>query len=82
MTNNQYTIRSIPRKLDETLRLQATKSGKSLNQVLLESLAKGAGVDIKDATFNDLDWFVGSNKPDPSTTKALEWLDSLPREIT
>ena len=81
MNSSQYTIRSVPRNLDAKLRSQAEKTGKSLNQVLLESLAKGAGVNIDDASFSDLDWFVGSNKPDTSSDDALKWLDTLPKEI-
>ena len=81
MNNIQYTIRSIPPKLDKILRNQASKSGKSLNEVVLESLAKGAGVDIKDKTFKDLDWFVGAMKADPEFDDAIEWLDSLPKDI-
>lgn len=81
MNNSQYTIRSVPRNLDVKLRSQAEKTGKSLNQVLLESLAKGAGVNINDSTFSDLDWFVGSSKVDDSSDAALEWLNSLPKDI-
>jgi len=81
MNNMQYTIRSIPPKLDKTLRNRANKTGKSLNEVVLESLAKGAGVDIKKETFRDLDWFVGTMEADPKFDEALEWLDSLPREM-
>ena len=81
MNSSQYTIRLVPRNLDAKLRRQAEKTGKSLNQVLLESLAKGAGVNIDDASFSDLDWFVGSNKPDTSSDDALKWLNTLPKEI-
>jgi hypothetical protein len=80
MSNTQYTIRSIPPKLDKSLRSQASKTGKSLNRVVLESLAKGAGVDIKSKTFKDLDWFVGAMKADPGFDKAMNWLESLPKE--
>ena len=81
MSSTQYTIRSIPPKLDKTLRNQASKTGKSLNEVVLESLAKGAGVDIKSEAFKDLDWFVGAMKADPGFDEALEWLNSLPKEM-
>jgi hypothetical protein len=81
MNKTQYTIRSIPPKLDRTLRNQANRTGKSLNEVVIESLARGAGVDIKTQTFQDLDWFVGVMKHDPAFDEALEWLDSLPKEM-
>lgn len=81
MSHMQYTIRSIPPKLDRTLRDRASKTGKSLNEVVLESLAKGAGVDIKKKTFRDLDWFVGALKADQEFDEAIKWLDSLPKDI-
>ena len=81
MSNTQYTIRSIPPKVDQTLRKRAQKTGKSLNEVAVEALAKGAGV-TPDATFNDLDWFIGSKSIDKkSFDEALHWLDSLPKDI-
>lgn len=80
MNSIQYTIRSIPPKLDRTLRLQAKRSGKSLNEVVVESLAKGAGVDMDSQSFHDLDWFVGSMQVDSEFDEALQWLDSLPKE--
>ncbi len=80
MTSRQYTIRSVPPKLDNALRQQAKKSGKSLNEVVIETLAKGAGI-TPNITFDDLDWFIGNNSLDSSFEKALEWLDDLPKDI-
>lgn len=81
MNGIQYTIRAIPIKLDKTLRAQAKQSGKSLNEVVLQSLAKGAGVDMGTSAFHDCDWFAGSLEPDVDFDKALKWLDSLPKEL-
>jgi len=80
MKNMQYTIRSIPPKLDMTLRRRAQKTGKSLNEVLIETLAIGAGVS-PDADFDDLDWFVGNKTLDTAFDQAIDWLDATPREI-
>jgi len=76
----QYTIRSIPSHVDTALRQRAQKSGKSLNEVALEALAKGAGV-IAGATFNDLDWFIGSKSLDNNFEDDIDWLNRLPREM-
>ncbi len=76
----QYTIRSIPPKLDTTLRRRAQKTGKSLNEVLIEVLAIGAGVS-PDANFDDLDWFVGNKSLDESFSEAIDWLDAAPKEM-
>ena len=82
MSKTQYTIRSIPPKVDQALRKRAKKTGKSLNEVALEALAKGAGV-TPGAHFNDLDWFIGSRSLDSAPfEEAQEWLDSLPKDLT
>jgi len=31
--------------------------------------------------FHDLDWFIGSMSLDKSFDEAMEWLESLPRDI-
>lgn len=82
MKSTQYTIRSIPQKLDATLRDKARKSGKSLNEIVLETLARGTGIGNKTARFHDLDWFMGSRSLDKSFDEAIKWLDSLPKEMS
>lgn len=76
----QYTIRSVPPKLDAVLRSRAKKTGKSLNEVMLDALAKGAGV-APDTNFTDMDWFIGGKKMDASFDDSLDWLDSVPKDI-
>ena len=80
MNTKQYTIRAIPAKVDQALRKKAQKTGKSLNEVTVEALTKGIGV-TPNATFNDLDWFIGSMQVDPEFDKAMLWMDSLPRDM-
>lgn len=81
MSSTQYTIRSIPSQVDQALRRRAKKTGKSLNEVAVEALAKGTGVN-PNATFNDLDWFIGGRTLDANSfDEATEWLDSLPKDI-
>jgi hypothetical protein len=77
----QYTIRSIPSKLDKVLRQRSKATGKSLNEVVIEALKKGAGVNTQETTFDDLDWFIGHKLLSNSFEKDLEWLDSLPKDI-
>lgn len=80
MKNTQYTVRSIPPKLDIALRQRAKKTGKSLNEVVIETLAKGAGI-APNATFNDLGWFIGNKSLGRPFDEALEWLDSAPKDL-
>ena len=40
----QYTIRRIPRAVDDAIRERARATGKSLNEAVVDTLAQGAGV--------------------------------------
>jgi citrate lyase gamma subunit len=77
----QYTIRSVPPNIDLALRSRAQKFGKSLNEIILETLAKGTGVHNQLVTFDDLDWFIGKKTLDASFHKEIDWLDSVPKEV-
>jgi hypothetical protein len=81
MKSMQYTIRSVPPNVDQALRRQARRTGKSLNEVAIEALAKGSGAST-DAHFDDLDWFIGSQTLDARPfDNAVNWLDELPKEL-
>ena len=78
----QYTLRSIPPKLDSELRKRAKKTGRSLNEVSIEALAKGVGLSVENKVFTDLDWFIGSKtKTDDSFEQSQKWLDELPNDL-
>src|SRR5262245_61431620 len=79
MSSIQYTIRSIPPKLDQALRQTSKTSGKSLNEVVVTALEKGAGVSSY-SSFEDLDWFIGSKSLSTSFGKDMDWLDNVPKE--
>lgn len=80
MSSIQYTIRSIPAKLDQALRQKSKATGRSLNEVVITALEKGAGVS-PDSSFDDLDWFIGSKTLSSSFDEDMQWLDSAPKEI-
>ncbi len=80
MKSLQYTIRSVPPKLDSVLRRRAQKTSRSLNEVVIEALEKGAGV-TSGARFDDMDWFIGNKSLDSSFDEALNWLDDAPKDI-
>jgi len=50
----QYTIRNIPELLDAVLRRTAREKGKSLNDVAIEILARGAGLSEQRSRQRDL----------------------------
>ncbi|HXR50186.1 MAG TPA: hypothetical protein VN778_04125 [Verrucomicrobiae bacterium] len=80
MNTIQYTIRLIPPKIDAALRQQARRSGKSLNEVVVDTLAKGTGMK-PDESFTDLDWFIGKGSLGDAFVDSLAWLDKAPKEI-
>ena len=65
----QYTLRKIPREVDKALRQKAKQEGKSLNQVAVEALARGASVDPVRPKFRSLDFLIGTWVEDPEFDK-------------
>ncbi len=82
MNSRQYTIRSIPPNVDKALRRRAQKTGKSLNEVVIEVLTSATGESTTPEEYNDLNWFIGNKSLDDATfDEAIDWLDSAPREL-
>lgn len=69
--SKQYTIRQVSADVDRALRRTARRLGKSLNQVALEALSRGAGLEAA-ARHSDLDAFFGSWVADRAVDEALE----------
>jgi hypothetical protein len=77
----QYTIRKVPGILDAALRRTARERGKSLNQVAIEALARGAGVTGKRVRHRDLTGISGSWREDPAFDSALAAQDTIDEEM-
>jgi hypothetical protein len=78
----QYTIRNIPKRLDEALRRKAREEHRSLNEVVVETMEQGLGLNGQPRIHHDLDWFIGSGAFEPEVIKALEEQDRvLPDEL-
>jgi hypothetical protein len=77
----QYTIRNVPGTLDEALRRAARERGKSLNEVAIEALARGAGVAGDRNRQRDLGDIAGTWRNDPTFDSALAAQDSIDEEI-
>lgn len=77
----QYTLRQIPRELDAALRRKAKREGKSLNQVALEALTRGAGTEQAPLKFHDLDFAIGTWVDDPEFDKIIEEQDQIDPEM-
>lgn len=74
----QYTIRGIPRDIDDALRDEARATGRSLNAVVLGALT--AAMSPGSGPHGDLDWFIGERDA-TVPEEALAWLDRAPADL-
>ena len=73
----QYTIRNVPRTLDEALRRAARERGKSLNETAIEALARGAGITPYRQPQRDLSDIAGTWRKDAAFDSALAAQDTI-----
>jgi hypothetical protein len=71
MNTTQYTIRSVPKKLDAFLRNQARLRGKSLNRTVLDYIEQATKLDMQEDTDN-FDWIIGANTMDEDSLRAIK----------
>jgi hypothetical protein len=77
----QYTIRNIPAYLDTALRGSARLQGKSLNEVAIEALVRGAGLGDQQIKRRDLSDIVGTWEEDPAFDAAIADQDKIDEEM-
>jgi plasmid stability protein len=77
----QYTIRNVPEILDEALRRAARARGKSLNEVAVEALARGAGIAGESHRQRDLGDIAGTWRKDAAFDRALAAQDTVDEEM-
>lgn len=77
----QYTLRDIPYNLDKALRQAAREQGKSLNEVAIETLARGAGITAELTRQRDLTDIAGTWRNDPAFDSALADQDTIDPEM-
>ena len=77
----QYTIRNVPNALDEALRRAARQQGKSLNDVAIDALARGAGVTGEPVRRRDLSDIAGTWRKDPAFDSAMVAQDTVDEEM-
>jgi len=73
----QYTLRKIPKQLDEEVRRRAHEERKSMNRALLEALARGVGLQGQAQRQRDLGDIAGTWKKDPSFDQAIAEQDEV-----
>jgi plasmid stability protein len=77
----QYTIRNVPDALDEALRKAARAKGKSLNEITIEALTRGAGIAGESRPQRDLSDIAGTWRKDPAFDSALTAQDTIDEEM-
>ena len=77
----QYTIRNVPDFLDDALRRCAREQGKSLNEVAIEALQRGAGLSEQRLRQRDLSDVAGTWRKDPAFDAALAAQDTIDAEL-
>jgi hypothetical protein len=77
----QYTIRKVPGALDLALRQRAREQGKSLNDVAIEALARGAGISGRPGRQRDLRDVAGTWRKDRAFDRALAAQDTVDEEL-
>ncbi len=77
----QYTIRNVPATLDAALRRAVREQGKSLNEVAVEALARGAGLSETRCRQRDLSDIAGTWRKDPGFDRALAEQDVIDGEL-
>jgi plasmid stability protein len=73
----QYTLRQIPRAVDERLRLKAREEGKSLNQTAVDVLIAGLALSGEGVLHHDLDFMVGAWVEDPAFEDSIQAQDQI-----
>ena len=77
----QYTIRKVPQNIDHALRRRAREQGKSLNEVMIEALARGAGLGEQRVRQRDLGDIAGTWRHDPAFDAAVAAQDAVDEEL-
>jgi hypothetical protein len=77
----QYTLRGIPKLLDHTLRERARQEGKSLNEVAVQALERGSGLEGEPIKRRDLRDLAGRWREDPEFDRAIADQDRVDPEL-
>ena len=77
----QYMLRNIPASVDALLRKRAREEGKSLNEVAIDALVRGLGLEETSVKRRDLSDIAGSWRADKATNAALAEQRSVDRDL-
>ncbi|HXV62598.1 MAG TPA: hypothetical protein VEK15_18000 [Vicinamibacteria bacterium] len=77
----QYTIRNVPKRLDEALRRLARTQNKSLNQVAIEALTRALGIAEEPVRHRNLGDLAGKWVEDPEFKQAIADQDTVDESL-
>ena len=77
----QYTIRRIPKAVDDAVRERARATGKSLNEAAVDALADGAGLKGIPRKRRDLSDVAGTWKADKAFEAVLADQDRIDKDF-
>jgi len=77
----QYTVRNIPKTVDDELRRRAREEGKSLNEVTVEAMVRGVGHAAEPVRFRDLSDIAGTWQEDPEFDAAIADQDTIDPDL-
>ena len=77
----QYTILGISPALDAALRQRARAAGKSLNEIALDALIEGVGLNGTRKKRRDLTDIIGTWKPDEEFEAAIAEQDQIDEDV-
>jgi len=77
----QYTIRNVPDRLDDALRRKAREEGKSLNEIAIEALVRGAGLSESRCRHRDLGDIARTWRKDPAFDSAVAAQDAIDEDL-
>lgn len=77
----QYTIRDIPKRIDEAIRRKAKAEGKSLNQIAVEAMTAGLGLGGRPVLHDDLDFMLNTWVDDPVFDEVRRQHDQIDPEM-
>jgi plasmid stability protein len=75
------TLSNLPQELDEALQRRAQSEGKTVDQVALEAIRAGLGLESGVIAKRDLSEFAGSWIADPQVDSALRDQDRVDPEL-
>ncbi len=77
----QYTIRQIPKRVDEALRESSVRSRRSMNTEAIHALSRGLGVADEKVRHHDLDALAGTWQDDPAFDTAIAAQDQVDKKL-